>query len=132
VTQTEADPEVQWSTQLDRLDEVRRDAVVAALRRSASIGWPASGDAVELLVAYALGEISSNGYALGILRSWGVPPPGGEAEPDPVPARPEPDPQLDVEPAPEAPPARTRREEAVHAYVTGRIDVGEFLRIARS
>jgi hypothetical protein len=129
VTQTSSDPTAQWSRQLDRLDGVLRDAVVAALRRSASNGWPASRDGVELLVAYALGEITSQQYVAGILRSWGVPlddrvhgaPPRRAQEPEPQP-----------EPGPEPPRVRTPREEAVHAYVTGQIDVGEFLRISRS
>lgn len=105
---------------------------MTALRRSASTGWPASRDGVELLVAYALGEITSQQYVAGILRSWGVTlrtRVSGAALP---PAVPEPPPEPAPEVVPEPSPARMPREEAVHAYVTGRIDVGEFLRIARS
>jgi hypothetical protein len=121
MTPTSPDPAVQWSEQLARLDDPRRDAVASALRRSASAGRPASLEGVELLVGYALGEITAQQYAAGIVRSW------QGAAPTPAPApRPEraPDP-------PEQPTALVGRDEAVQAYVAGRIDVGEFLRITR-
>lgn len=144
VTENGPDPAAEWSALLDRLDGVRRDAVVRALRRSASTGWPASRDGVELLVAYALGEITSQQHVAGLLRSWGVPvrtrsngvvPRRHLPEPQPAPqpeSERDPEAEVEPEPRPEQPPARSPREEAVHAYVTGLIDVGEFLRIARS
>jgi len=124
VTQTPPDPSVEWSDQLSRLDDLRRGAVVTALRRSAASGWPASREAVTLLVDYALGAITSRDYAAGIVRSWAV---VADEQPEavvaPAPAR---------AAVPEPPQGPMGREEAVHAYVTGQIDVGEFLRIARS
>lgn len=137
MAQAHPDPAAQWSGHLTRLDDVRRDAVVMALRHSASTGWPASETGVELLVAYALGEITAGQYASGLLRSWGIGP-AGEAprpspEPSPVPA---PEPAGDADPGRTdivaARPGRRRREEVVQAYVTGQIDVAEFLRLARS
>lgn len=130
VTQAHTDPAIQWSGLLTRLDDVRRDAVVRALRRSASTGWPASGPGVELLVAYALGEITSQQYVAGILRSWGVV--LHRRSNVPVPVEHAPTPEREPDRPPEPLPVRWRREDAVQAYVTGRIDVGEFLRIARS
>jgi hypothetical protein len=121
VTQTHPDPVEQWSEHLARLDPVRRDAVASALRHSASRGRPATREGVDLLVSYALGEITSRQYAAGIVRSWRG---GGDADPPPVEPAPAP-------PSPPEPPARLERHEAVHAYVTGQIDVGEFLRITR-
>jgi hypothetical protein len=125
VTQAHPDPIEQWPEHLARLDDDRRRAVEGALRRSAAEGRPASQDAVELLVAYALGEITSRQYAMGILRSWSI------VRPDPTP-EPAPPPPLPPDPS-DAPdqPARISREEAVQAYVTGQIDVAEFLRLAR-
>jgi hypothetical protein len=125
VTQAHPDPTEQWPEHLARLDEDRRRAVEGALRRSAAEGRPASQDAVELLVAYALGEITSRQYAMGILRSWSI------VRPDPAPEQ-APPPPLSPDPS-DAPdrPARMSREEAVQAYVTGQIDVAEFLRLAR-
>ena len=124
MTQTPPDPSVEWSDQLSRLDDLRRGAVVTALRRSAASGWPASREAVTLLVDYALGAITSRDYAAGIVRSWAV---VADEQPEavvaPAPAR---------AAVPETPQGPMGREEAVHAYVTGQIDVGEFLRIARS
>ena len=124
MTQTPPDPSVEWSDQLSRLDDLRRGAVVTALRRSAASGWPASGEAVTLLVDYALGAITSRDYAAGIVRSWAV---VADEQPEavvaPAPAR---------VAVPETPQGPMGREEAVHAYVSGQIDVGEFLRIARS
>ncbi|MET0467239.1 MAG: hypothetical protein ABWZ87_00730 [Aeromicrobium sp.] len=124
MTQTSPDPAVQWAEHLARLDDPLRDAAVSALRRSASTGRPTSREAVELLVGYALGEITAQQYAAGIVRSWrgDTPAPAPAAAP-PEPPRP---------PAPSDPPAApVGREEAVQAYVAGRIDVGEFLRITR-
>jgi len=121
---------VQWAEQLARLPGARRDAVTAALRHSQDTGWPASQEAVSLLVAYALGEITSGDYAAGILRSLGAAseigrPAPPASEPVRAPAGP-------TTPTSEAVRARTMsREEAVQAYVTGQIPVGEFLRLAR-
>ena len=127
MTQTPPDPSVQWSAQLSRLDDVHRGAVVGALRRSAASGRPASREAVELLVDYALGAITSREYAAGIVRSWAV---IADEQPDAVIA-----PAPERASAPETPQTTegaTGREEAVQAYVAGQIDVAEFLRIARS
>jgi hypothetical protein len=133
VTQAHPDPTEQWPEHLARLDEDRRRAVEGALRRSAAEGRPASQDAVELLVAYALGEITSRQYAMGILRSWSIvrPEPAPHPTLDPTPeSAPLPPPTPDPSDAPDRP-ARMSREEAVQAYVTGQIDVAEFLRLAR-
>jgi hypothetical protein len=115
VTYEVQDPATQWSAELGRLDARRRDAVVAALRHSAATGWPAGRAAVELLVAYAIGEITPRAYATGILQTLGIH-----------------DHTID-EPSAPAPSVRpvVSREDAVHAYVTGQIPVGEFLRLAR-
>jgi hypothetical protein len=133
VIQTPPDPAIEWAGHLQRLGRAHRDAVVASLRHSASIGWPASERGVELLIAYALGEITARGYADGIVRSWDtsldvVDVPG--EPPAPEPSAPEPPPVSS--PATVAGPHWISREQAVHAYVTGEIDVGEFLCIARS
>lgn len=131
MTQGHHDPAETWSRQLDRLAGVRRDAVVAALRHSAETGWPASQDAVELLVRYALGEISARDYAAGIVGTLGIVTDRDAArDAEPVRAAGEPPPTHTR--APEAAPRPTvSREDAVQAYVTGQIPVGEFLRIAR-
>lgn len=130
--QTSPDPATEWAGHLNRLDGARRDAVVAALRHSAATGWPASEAGVELLVAYALGEITSQQYARGLMRSWGGSQPGPAVESvAPRAQRPPPPPEPVAEPVAEPTP-RMSREQAVQAYVTGQIDVGEFLRIART
>lgn len=141
------DPAQQWSDLLAGLTEQRRQAVVAALRSSAQQGWPADREAVRLLVAYANGEIDAQDYAVGIVISLG----GHEglvqprnqplrsepqwapsalepdwSAPEPLPAPPAP-PVVSIAPEP---PAMTR-DEAVAAYVAGRIPVEEFLRITR-
>ena len=128
------DPAVQWSDLLSGLSGWRRDAVVAALRSSAQQGWPADREAVRLLVAYANGEIDAQDYAVGIVVSLG----GHEDMVQPltrhVPQRPVERPWAQpLEPAAVsmAPEPRMSREEAVAAYVSGRIPVEEFLRITR-
>jgi hypothetical protein len=138
------DPAEQWSDLLGSLTGQRREAVVDALRSSAQQGWPAHREAVRLLVAYANGEIDAQDYAVGIVISLGGH--QGMVHQQSVPraaeerwaasqqlARPAP-----VAPAPVAPPGdsfapepRITREEAVAAYVSGRITVEEFLRITR-
>lgn len=124
---------MQWSGHLSRLDGRRRDAVVAALRHSADSGWPASSEAVELLVSYAVGEITARDYADGILAALGGQD-GGIAALELPPAAPSAYVAAEVEampvPTPDTAPAISR-EDAVHAYVTGQIPVGEFLRLAR-
>ena len=137
------DPAQQWSDLLSGLTGRRRQAVVEALRSSAQQGWPADREAVRLLVAYANGEIDAQDYAVGIVMSLG----GHEGVVHPTaprPSRPEhqwaerPDQHLAVaQPAPPqpvasmAPKPTMSREEAVAAYVSGRIPVEEFLRITR-
>ena len=138
------DPGLRLSALLEGLFGRRRDAVSAALRHSAESGYPASTEGVRLLVAYAQGHISSRQYAVRILAalSW--------ATSAAVPSAPVPSAQLRVEPMADllpssdwleprralvAPPLaskKTRREEAVHAYMTGRIPVEEFLRLSRA
>jgi hypothetical protein len=126
------DPAEQWSDLLSGLTGRRRAAVVSALRSSAEQGWPADAEAVRLLVAYAVGEIDSQGYALGMVRAL-----SGQqdlAEP-PARARREPAAPDLLEPAAgtawiEAD-RRMTREEAVAAYVAGSISVEEFLRVSR-
>ncbi|MEV7398437.1 hypothetical protein [Aeromicrobium sp. NPDC092404] len=149
-----SDPAQQWSDLLSSLSGKRREAVVAALRSSQEQGWPADREAVRLLVAYANGEIDAQDYAVGIVVSLGghegVPQPAAppqraaeQWETQSAQTRPEWSPQP-VEPertAPEAPAPimslvpepqpRMTREEAVAAYVSGRISVEEFLRITR-
>ena len=135
------DPAEQWSDLLSGLTGHRREAVVAALRSSAQQGWPADREAVRLLVAYANGEIDAQDYAIGIVVSLG----GHEGlvqPPAPQPVEPEWAPRF-VEQrwtAPEQPMAPVAsitpqptmsRDEAVAAYVSGRIPVEEFLRITR-
>ena len=144
------DPAAQWSDLLSSLTGPRREAVVAALRSSAEQGWPADREAVRLLVAYANGEIDAQDYAVGIVVSLG----GHESavqpqSPPPVerpwaqqlaeqawaaPQQATPPPVAPAAPAPAAsltPETRMTREEAVAAYVSGRIPVEEFLRITR-
>lgn len=142
------DPAEQWSDLLSSLTPRRRDAVVAALRSSAQQGWPADQEAVRLLVAYANGEIDAQDYAVGIVVSLG----GHEGlvqQRAPQPAEPEWSPRLveeqwtapqqPIAPQPPAAPVTSiapqvsmSREEAVAAYVSGRIPVEEFLRITRA
>ena len=137
------DPAEQWSDLLSSLTGRRREAVVAALRSSAQQGWPADREAVRLLVAYANGEIDAQDYAVGIVVSMGghesiaqAPRPAAEQRA----LRPEhqwsqrPDEHLAVAQHPVAsiaPPSTMSRDEAVTAYVSGRIPVEEFLRITR-
>ena len=135
------DPAEQWSDLLSGLTGHRREAVVAALQSSAQQGWPADREAVRLLVAYANGEIDAQDYAVGIVVSLG----GHEGlvhQSAPQPVEPEWAPRF-VEQrwtAPEhpmasvasiAPEPTMSRDEAVAAYVSGRIPVEEFLRITR-
>ena len=146
MTNGNTDPSVQWSDLLASLTRRRREAVVAALRSSAQQGWPADREAVRLLVAYANGEIDAQDYAVGIVMSLG----GHESvvqqrAPQPPieqPGAPRPEHQWSQRPdqhlavpqqqvASIAPDTRITREEAVAAYVAGRIPVEEFLRITR-
>jgi hypothetical protein len=134
MTYSDTDPAAQWSRHLSRLHGRLLHAVVEALRHSAASGVPASEEEVRLLVAYALGEITSRDYAAGVLAALGLADPAPRAAPaevDLLDGGPFPD--SSVPPAAgTADPGRTiRREDAVHAYVTGQIPVGEFLRIAR-
>jgi hypothetical protein len=147
MTNGTTDPAEQWSDLLSSLTGARRQAVVAALRSSAQQGWPADREAVRLLVAYANGEIDAQDYAVGIVMSLGAheyatqPPsaaPAAQPQWTPRPA----EPQWTAPQAPPAPPAAPvvslapepsmTREEAVAAYVSGRIPVEEFLRITRA
>jgi hypothetical protein len=68
-TQDRAD---QWPDLLQELRGPCRDAAIAALRRSAEAGWPASRASVASLVAYALGRISAAEYAAETLVSLGL------------------------------------------------------------
>ena len=149
-----SDPTHQWSDLLSSLSGKRREAVVAALRSSQEQGWPADREAVRLLVAYANGEIDAQDYAVGIVMSLGgheglvqapatAPRPATQAEPTRPewtarPAEPEWTAQQPQPQAPAAAPVMSlvpdppmTREEAVAAYVSGRIPVEEFLRITR-
>ncbi|KAA1395321.1 hypothetical protein [Aeromicrobium ginsengisoli] len=153
MTNGNTDPAQQWSDLLSSLTGQRREAVVAALRSSAEQGWPADREAVRLLVAYANGEIDAQDYAVGIVVSLGghenavqpqSPPPFERpwaqqlAEQSwAAPQQAAPQPAAPAAPAPAPPVAsltpenRLTREEAVAAYVSGRIPVEEFLRITR-
>ncbi|KQV75146.1 hypothetical protein ASC61_09100 [Aeromicrobium sp. Root344] len=148
MTTGNTDPAEQWSDLLSSLTGPRREAVVAALRSSAQQGWPADREAVRLLVAYANGEIDAQDYAVGIVvslgghenvvqpqsppidrpwaqqlaeQAWAAP---QQAAPSPAPPAPAPVASL-------TPESRMTREEAVAAYVSGRIPVEEFLRVTR-
>jgi hypothetical protein len=138
------DPAQQWSDLLAGLTDRRREAVVAALRSSAEQGWPADREAVRLLVAYANGQIDAQDYAVGIVIALG----GHEGlvqhrsqrlsvEPQWAPSPLEPNWSAAPQPPPAppvvsiAPEATMSRDEAVAAYVAGRIPVEEFLRITR-
>lgn len=141
MTNGSSDPAQQWPTLLAPLVGRRREAVVAALRSSAEQGWPADAEGVRLLVAYAQGDIDAQDYAVGIVVSLGGDEALIEAEPAPAVPRPAPltaapydDQGLASVPAPADPvtsaPA-VGRDEAVAAYVSGRISVEEFLRVTR-
>ncbi len=122
------DPSMKWAEHLDRLDPMRRDWVVGALEHSGSeAGEPVSEPAVKLLVAYALGEITAAAYASGILASLGLA--GGDVSSRPVNSS-EPEQADKPEPSAEHTARKIDRTEAVQAYVSGQIDMGEFLRIA--
>jgi hypothetical protein len=138
------DPAQQWSDLLAGLTDRRREAVVAALRSSAQQGWPADREAVRLLVAYANGQIDAQDYAVGIVISLGgheglVQPRNQPLRAEPQWAPPPLEPQWSAPQPPPAPPvlsiapepATMSRDEAVAAYVAGRIPVEEFLRITR-
>lgn len=146
------DPAEQWSDLLSSLTDRRREAVVAALRSSAEQGWPADREAVRLLVAYANGQIDAQDYAVGIVVSLGgheglVPqrtqrspvepqwapsaleeqwPPSALEQHGPATQESHPAPVVSI-----AREASMSRDEAVAAYVAGRIPVEEFLRITR-
>lgn len=144
------DPAHRWADLLHELYGRRRDAVVAALRASVQQGYPASAEGVRLLVAYALGKISARQYSARILDSLGLVP----APPEPTQRSSNFDPLPDLAtwrtderratnayepsriPATSAPwstaaPSRPSREEAVQAFLSGRIPVEEFLRLSR-
>lgn len=152
------DPAHRWSDLLRGLIGRQRDNVVRALRNSVESGYPADADGVRILVAYAQGQISARQYVTQTLESLGFrqaaylpkPPPVEpwhsvrDADPWRAPARTQ-DPWHDVLSASYNPPAssaqgrrlegdtmtQTRgvgREQAVQAYLSGRIPVEEFLR----
>jgi hypothetical protein len=66
------DPAVQWADLLRELTGRRLEAAVSALRHSAKSGWPASGESVASLVAYAQGRISADEYAAQTLVALGL------------------------------------------------------------
>jgi hypothetical protein len=138
-----------WAPLLDELHGQRRAAVIQALQASEEQGYPASAEGVRLLVAYALGKISARQYSARMLDSLGlVPPPPEPAhtasifdplpdlatwrtderrpatwqEPQRMPSAPSPAPWTPRPPS---------REETVHAFLSGRIPVEEFLRLSR-
>lgn len=140
------DPAEQWSDLLASLTGRRREAVVAALRSSAQQGWPADREAVRLLVAYANGQIDAQDYAVGIVIALGGHEGLVQHRNQPLPAEPQwvPPPLEPHWSAPQQPPVPSvapvlsiapeptiSRDEAVAAYVAGRIPVEEFLRITR-
>lgn len=146
------DPAQRWAHLLDGLDGRRRESVVEALQASEEQGFPATAEGVSILVAYAQGKISARQYAARMLDSLGlIPRPPEPTHPsstfDPLPdlatwrtderrpstwqeperpaPKPEPDPWT---------PTTSRapsREETVHAFLSGRIPVEEFLRLSR-
>lgn len=139
------DPAQQWPSLLAPLTGRRHEAVVSALRSSAEQGWPADAEGVRLLVAYAMGDIDAQDYAVGIVVSLGGDEALVRAQTAPGVMRPAGVTQYDdnglasvppVQPAPlSAAPATSApavsRDEAVAAYVSGRISVEEFLRVTR-
>jgi hypothetical protein len=141
MTNERDDPAERWAHLLGGLEGARRESVISALRHSAASGWPATEDGVRLLVAYAQGEIDAQDYAVQILVALHLDRPS-RLEPDPEPG-PELEPALrrvevdwpgESTPEPSRPPAPANdmtHDEAVEAYVTGRIPVEEFLRVAR-
>lgn len=151
MTNGTTDPAEQWPDLLTSLTARRREAVVEALRSSAQQGWPADREAVRLLVAYANGEIDAQDYAVGIIMSLGaheglvrqgsqhpVEQPWSQRPPEQQWAERPPEQQWTAPLQPAAPPVASiapevtmTREEAVAAYVSGRIPVEEFLRITR-
>lgn len=149
-----------WSHLSAELFGVRRRAVISALQHSAESGWPASPVGEQLLVAYALGHIDAQEYAVQVIisldldRTAAAPAaqapllsPGElAAVPDAAPLTASSDwlygplgeigtPEPVIPPEPVATPStvvqRLSREDAVQAYVSGQIPVEEFLRIAR-
>lgn len=142
MTNGTTDPAEQWPDLLTNLTARRREAVVEALRSSAQQGWPADREAVRLLVAYANGEIDAQDYAVGIIMSLGAHegmvrqdpqrPVEQSWAPRPVEQSWTPPQRQPAQPiASIAPEPTMTREEAVAAYVSGRIPVEEFLRITR-
>lgn len=146
------DPAQRWAVLLEGLYGRQRDAVLEALRASAQQGYPASADGVRLLVAYALGKISARQYSARMLDSLGLAPAPPEPSRtsstfDPLPdlatwrtdeRRPSTwqEPHRASSAPPPAPwsPVTSRppsREETVHAFLSGRIPVDEFLRLSR-
>jgi len=146
------DPAQRWAGLLEGLYGQRREAVLEALRASAQQGYPATADGVRLLVAYALGKISARQYSARMLDSLGLVP----APPEPSRTSSTFDPLPDLatwrtderrsstwqepqrmpstpHPAPWSPmtPRAPSREETVHAFLSGRIPVEEFLRLSR-
>ncbi len=65
------DPASEWSELLRELAPARRDAVAAALRSSATSGWPATRAMVISLIAYAQGTISAQEYAGQVMVALG-------------------------------------------------------------
>jgi hypothetical protein len=110
------DPATQWSDLLAPLGPRQRASVVDALRSSAAKGWPADAEAVRLLVAYAMGEIGAQDYAVGILVSMGA---EVSSALESSPGRR----SSEIRPARPARPDRSRRTDAVADYVAGRIPV---------
>ncbi|MCW2752346.1 MAG: hypothetical protein JWR83_3456 [Aeromicrobium sp.] len=149
------DPAHRWADLLEGLYGRRRDAVLEALRASVEQGYPASAEGVKLLVAYALGKISARQYSARILDSLGLVPAPPEPVHTPESSRtssnfdPLPDlatwrtderrpstwqePQRTASTPHPAPwsPRPPSREETVHAFLSGRIPVEEFLRLSR-
>lgn len=72
MTNPTQDPSVEWADLLRELSGSRLDAAVAALRHSATSGWPASRESVASLVAYAQGRISADEYAAQTLVALGL------------------------------------------------------------
>jgi len=120
------DPAHRWSTLLDGLNRRQRDAMVAALRQSDESGFPATAEGVRILVAYAQGQITAQQYATQMSIALGQ-----RLQPTLEPGPPAP-PVVAQTPAPmSAASKRVSRDEAVQAYVSGRITVEEFLRLSR-
>lgn len=113
------DPSLRWPELLEPLEPARREHVAQMLRRSAQTSQVTRDD-VAILVDLALGLIDSRAFVVRTLASWGIGEPAAEVTPTRSSPLVEPEAVIPVS-----------RENAVEAYLSGRITVEEFLRLSR-